>query len=133
MPTGGLDISDLQITLTRKVGTVTGNVVTVDDKPTRDATVVLFAEDAALGERRRATFAVPRPTIDGTFSITGLPADTYLAVVREFVADGEWESKEFLEAARQDGSGSRCRAAAVNKSDAETAIAAVKLRQGPAP
>ena len=103
VPTGGLDISDLQITLTRKVGTVTGSVVTVDDKPTRDATVVLFAEDAALWGAPSRYVRSTRPTMDGAFSITGLPGGTYLAVVREFVADGEWETKEYLEAARQDG------------------------------
>ncbi len=103
VPTGGLDISDLQIVLTRKVGTVTGSVVSVDGKPTRDATVVLFAEDASLWHAPSRYVRSTRPTADGTFSITGLPGGTYLAVVREFIADGEWESKEFLDAARQDG------------------------------
>jgi hypothetical protein len=103
VPTGGLEISELQIVLTRKVSTVTGDIVTVDGKPTRDATIVLFAEDASLWGAPSRFVRSTRPTADGTFSITGLPGGTYLAVAREFVTDGEWETKDFLEAARQDG------------------------------
>jgi hypothetical protein len=103
VPLGGLELTDLQIVLTNRIGTITGGVTTADGKPTRDATVVIFAEDSALWGPASRFVRSTRPTADGTFSITGLPGGTYLAVVREFVTDGEWESKEFLEAARADG------------------------------
>jgi protocatechuate 3,4-dioxygenase beta subunit len=98
----GREFADLQFVLTTKVGTVNGSVVGADGKPTRDATVVLFAEDASLWTVASRFVRSSRPTADGRFSISGLPGGSYLAIAREFVADGEWESREFLEAARQD-------------------------------
>jgi 5-hydroxyisourate hydrolase-like protein (transthyretin family) len=102
VPTGGLEIGDMQFVLTQRAGTVTGSVVTADGKPTADATVVLFAEDASQWTVASRFVRSTRPTADGAFKITGLPGATYLAIAREYVMDGEWEAKEFLEAARQD-------------------------------
>lgn len=101
VPATGAEIADMQFVITRSVGSVTGSVTSADGKPTPDATVVLFAEDPALWTVASRFVRSTRPGADGRFAITGLPAGTYLAVVREFVADGEWESREFLDAARE--------------------------------
>ena len=101
-PATGGALTDLQFVLTTKVGSVNGSVVNADGKPTRDATVVLFADDPSLWTLASRFVRSTRPTADGRFSMTGLPGGSYLAIAREFIADGEWESKEFLEAARQD-------------------------------
>jgi hypothetical protein len=102
VPAGGIEINDLQIVLTQAVGKVSGTVVTADGKPTSNATVVLFSEDASQWTIASRFVRSTRPTADGTFAISGLPGATYLAVAREYVMDGEWETKEFLAAARED-------------------------------
>ena len=102
VPADGREISDMQFVLTQRVGTINGSVVTSDGKPTGNATVVVFAEDASQWTIASRFVRSTRPTADGTFKVAGLPGATYLAVAREFVMDGEWETKEFLEAARQD-------------------------------
>lgn len=45
---------------------------------------------------------VTRPAADGQFVISGLPAGTYRAIARDYVEDGQWEDRTFLEAARAD-------------------------------
>jgi hypothetical protein len=120
VPAGGVEISDLQLVLTQTVGRVSGTVATADGKPTANAIVVLFAEDASQWTVASRFVRSTRPTADGTFTISGLPGGTYLAVAREYVMDGEWESREFLAAARDD-------AVRVTLSRGETAKVSLKL------
>jgi hypothetical protein len=121
VPAGGIEISDLQLVLTQSVGKVSGTVVTADGKPTANASVVLFAEDPSQWTVSSRFVRSTRPTADGTFTMTGLPAATYLAVAREYVMDGEWETKEFLAAARAD-------AVRVPLARGETQTVALKVR-----
>jgi hypothetical protein len=102
VPTGGREITGLQIVITQRVGTVSGTVVMTDGKPTADATVVVFPDDETKWMFGSRFVRSARPTSAGTFSITGLPAGNYFAVAREAVIDGQWESREFLESVRQD-------------------------------
>jgi hypothetical protein len=102
VPTGGREISDLQIVITSKVGRISGSVAAADGSPSPDATVILFPEDASLWMGGSRYVRSTRPTAEGTFTITSLPAGTYLAVARDLVIDGQWENKEFLESSRAD-------------------------------
>lgn len=68
--------------------------------PVNDATVLLFASDAAnWSEDSRAERAV-RPDQDGQSQIKGLPAGEYLAVALDYVEDGLWNDPEYLESVR---------------------------------
>jgi hypothetical protein len=102
VPTGGREITDLQIVITKKVGNLSGSVAAADGSPAPDATVVVFSEDPALWIGGSRFVKSARLTAEGTFTITGLPAGTYLAVARDFLIDGQWENKEFLESSRAD-------------------------------
>lgn len=98
----GADVSDLTFVLTQQVGTIGGSVTTADGKPSSDAIVVVFSENASHWNVASRHVRSTRPTADGSFSISSLPAGSYLAVARRFLIDGEWETREFLDAARQD-------------------------------
>jgi hypothetical protein len=102
VPTGGMEISDLQIVITQKSGSVSGSVIGGDDEPTRNATIVVFSDDPAHWMTGSRFVRSTRPTAEGTFTISGLPAGSYLAVARDAVMEGEWESAEFLTRAAED-------------------------------
>lgn len=100
VPTGGRQIAGLKIVLTQKIGRVSGNVVDETNRPTSNATIVVFADDEALWLSGSRFVRTMRPDRDGRFSITGVPPGTYRAIAREYVEDGQWEDRAFLEAAR---------------------------------
>jgi hypothetical protein len=104
VPLGGKDVSGLQLVITEKVGKIGGTVVTTDrGAPASDATVVVFSEDEDQWIFGSRFVRSARPASDGTYTIIGLPAGSYLVVARQMLMDGEWESREFLAAARPDG------------------------------
>ena len=103
VPTGGKDISGLQIVITEKVGKIGGTVVTADrGAPAADATVVVFSENEDRWNFGSRFVRSARPANDGTYAVAGLPAGAYLVVARQTIADGEWESPEFLATAKPD-------------------------------
>lgn len=102
VPTGGREIAGLQFVITKQIARIDGSVTTVQGKPTNEATVVIFSEDASHWMPGSRFIRMTRPSGNGQFSIRGLPAGIYLAIAREFIEDGEWENKEFLESARAD-------------------------------
>jgi hypothetical protein len=100
VPVGGRELATLQIVLTGDIGVVNGTVRTFAGKPTSDATVVVFPEDAALWTPASRYIKAARPNQAGEFSIRGLPAGDYFVIARDFIEEGQWEDKEFLESAR---------------------------------
>jgi hypothetical protein len=102
VPTGGRDLATLQIVVTSEIGIIDGTVTTTAGRRTSDATVVAFSEDAAFWTPASRFIRVTRPGNDGKFAIRGLPAGDYLVVAREFVEEGQWEDREFLESVRFD-------------------------------
>jgi hypothetical protein len=102
VPTDGAEISGLQIVLTQKIGTITGELTDGNGKPITDGSIVIFSEDDKHWFPGSRFLRTTRPTAAGTFSITNLPAGNYFAVAREVLSEGEWESREFLAAASKD-------------------------------
>ena len=94
-------IADLEVVLTNRAATLTGTVS--DDRGGRvlDYTVVVFAIDARRWYPQSRFVKFARPTPDGTFQVTNLPAgDYYVAAVDWMQGDdlsGEWQDPEFLE------------------------------------
>jgi hypothetical protein len=93
---GAADVAGVQVVLTRKGGTVTGDVIDRAGTPAPDTTVIVFPDDPSLwGLASRYVKAV-RPDKSGRFAISGLPAAAYRVAALDFVIEGQWEDQEFL-------------------------------------
>jgi hypothetical protein len=102
VPARGQELSGLQIVVTQKIGRVSGAVSDSRGTPTSAATVVIFSDEPDLWIPGSRFIRTTRPGADGRFSVAGLPAGTYRAIAREFVEEGQWEDRKFLEEARAD-------------------------------
>ena len=103
VPMRGETLGGLQIVVTQKIGRVSGTVADAKGVPTAAATVVIFSDEPELWIPGSRFIRTTRPGADGRFSIAGLPAGTYRAIARDFVEEGQWEDRKFLEEARADG------------------------------
>jgi hypothetical protein len=86
----------LQITITNKAATLSGKVVGAGDRPSADATVLVFAADPSRWTTASRFIKVSRPRSDGQFTVSGLIPGRYLAVARASMAEGQWEDPLFL-------------------------------------
>lgn len=98
--TAGEAAADVQVVLTRRVTTVTGDVVDSSRQPSYDYTVVAFVRDRALWTFRSRHVAAARPDQHGSFTIRGLPAGDYLIAAIDHVEQGESHDVEFLDGIR---------------------------------
>lgn len=96
VPTGQQQVSGLRIVITKDVSRIAGNVLTAKDTPTADAFVVVFPEDDRQWMFGSRFVRMARPTAEGRYAISGLPAGDYLVFAAQELMDGEWESREFL-------------------------------------
>ena len=100
VPTTGKEYGPLKIEVTQSLGSASGSVVDGRGSPTADAAIVIFTADDALWVPSSRLVRVARPDASGAFSVTGLPAGSYLAVARDFVEDGAENDRAFLESLR---------------------------------
>jgi carboxypeptidase family protein len=103
VPTGAKEISGLKVVVTQKIGRVSGMVADSSGRPTSSATIVVFSEDVDHWTPGSRFTRTTRPGADGRFSIRDLPAGTYRAVARDYIEEGQWEDRKFLEELRDDG------------------------------
>ena len=102
VPKDGKELSGLQIVVTQKIGKVSGTVADSRGTATSAATVVIFSDEPEWWIPGSRFIRTARPGADGRFSIAGLPAGTYRAIARDFVEEGQWEDRKFLEEVRAD-------------------------------
>jgi hypothetical protein len=91
------DIKDAELTLTDRRTELTGRLQTAAGQPATEYFVVVFSANRTHwfpGARR--TRAV-RPSSDGTFSVTDLPAGAYLLAALTDAATNEWQRPGFLD------------------------------------
>ena len=93
------DVDGVEVILTSKVSRISGTVS--DDRgPVSDYAVVLFASDPTKWIDRSRFVTLARPTQQGSFLVTGLPPEEYLAIALPSVSQMEYMDPEFLQQLR---------------------------------
>jgi hypothetical protein len=101
---GTEQFTNARIVLTDRLTEVNG-AVTQSNKGVKDASVLVFAEDANLWTFPTRYVRMIRSDADGRFTLRGLPPGaTYLAAAVDYLEDGEWQDPEFLERLRESAS-----------------------------
>ena len=86
----GQTVSGMQIVLTKKVTSLSGQVTDSRGNPVLDATIVVFPADEKLWTFQSRFIKAVRPDQDGKFQVTGLPGpERYLAVALQGLEDGQ--------------------------------------------
>ena len=105
MPTefpAGQTVNGMQIVLSKKVTSLTGQVTDSRGNPVLDATIVVFPSDEKLWTYQSRFIKAARPDQDGKFQVTGLPGpERYLAVALQGLEDGQAGDPEFLAAIKE--------------------------------
>jgi hypothetical protein len=100
----GQTVSGVQIVLTRKITTLSGQVSDSKGNPILDATVIVFPTDEKLWTYQSRFIKASRPDQDGKYRVTALPGGTsYLAVALQGLEDGQAGDPEFLASIRDLG------------------------------
>ncbi len=115
------DVNDIQILVTDRVPEISGKVTNAKGEPTRDYTVMVFAEESVKWAYPSRHVRSGRADQDGLFKIRGLPGDVqYLAVAVDYLEEGEGGDPQFLEQMRD-------RATSFKLSDGEVKSLDLKL------
>ena len=96
-------LSGVQVIVTKRVTSVTGQLVDEKGAPLSDGTVIVFAADSGRWVEDSRFVRSARPDQQGQWRIRGLPPGDYLAVAVESVEDGQWNESEYLESIRRYG------------------------------
>ena len=98
----GQTISGMQIVLTKKVTSLTGQITDAKGNPVLDATVVVFPDNEKLWTFQSRFIKAARPDQDGKYVVTGLPGpESYLVVALQGLEDGQAGDPEFLAAIKE--------------------------------
>ena len=116
----GQTVSGVQVILTKKVSTLSGQVTDSKGNPVLDATVVVFPSDDKLWTYQSRFIKAARPDQEGRYRVTALPAESYLVVALQGLEDGQAGDPEFLASVKE-------LASKLTISEGETKAADVKL------
>ena len=96
----GEELSGVDVLITSRVTTVSGQLLDPKNQPLRDATVLVFPADADKWFETSRTTRAARPDQQGQWQVKGLPVGDYLAIALDYVEDGAWNDPEYLESLR---------------------------------
>jgi hypothetical protein len=116
----GEDIAGIDVMITNRVTSIAGQLMDDRNRPLRDATVLLFPDDADKWFETSRTIRAARPDQQGRWEVKGLPSGEYLAIALDYVEDGAWNDPEYLESLRRG-------ALKVALADGESETVALKL------
>jgi hypothetical protein len=97
----GEELSGVEVIVTNRVTTVTGQLADDKGAPVVDGAVLLFADDASKWSEDSRWVRAVRPDQQGRYEIKGLPPGEYLAVALNYIEDGIWNDPEYLESIRR--------------------------------
>jgi protocatechuate 3,4-dioxygenase beta subunit len=97
---GAEELRDVQIVLTDRVTSVSGQLTDQSGKPLYDATVLVFAAGSDKWFESSRSVKAARPDQQGQWRIKGLAPGDYLGVALEYIEDGSWNDPEYLESLR---------------------------------
>jgi hypothetical protein len=89
-------VNGMQIVLTKKISTLSGQVTDARGNPVLDATVVVFPSNEKLWTFQSRFIKAARPDQDGRYRVTALPAESYLVIALQGLEDGQAGDPEFL-------------------------------------
>ena len=98
----GETVGNVEIVVTNKTSTVSGQLLDDRGAAILDGTVIVFSTDASKWTEDSRYVRAVRPDQEGKFQIRGLPPGQYLAIAIEYVEEGMWNDPEYLEPARRD-------------------------------
>jgi hypothetical protein len=98
----GEELAGVQVILTDRVTSVSGQLADDKGAPLLDGTVLVFASDAEKWSEDSRFVRAARPDQEGKYEIRGLPPGEYLAVAIDYVQEGLWNDPEYLESIRRD-------------------------------
>ncbi len=97
----GEELSGVQVVLSNRVTSVTGDLLDEKGAPLPDGTVIVFAADSSKWFDGSRFVQATRPDQKGRYQIKGLPAGDYLAIAVDFVEQGVWNDPEYLASIRE--------------------------------
>jgi hypothetical protein len=98
----GEELSGIDVLLTSRVTKIDGQLLDEKNQPLRDATVLVFPNDADKWFENAKIIRAARLDQQGRWQVKGLPAGEYLAIALDYVEDGAWNDPEYLESLRRD-------------------------------
>jgi hypothetical protein len=96
-------LTDVQVIVSNRVTTISGQLVDDKGAPLQDGTVIVFADEPAKWWDDSRWVRAVRPDQQGRYQIQGLPPGDYLAVAVDYVEDGIWNDADYLESIRRHG------------------------------
>ena len=99
----GEELTDVQVIVSKRVTTVSGQLLDDKGAPLVDGTVIVFADEASKWADESRWVRAVRPDQQGRYQIQGLPPGDYLAVAVDYVEEGFWNDPEYLESIRRLG------------------------------
>lgn len=92
--------NDVEVRLSKRSGTIAGDIVDDQNAPVTSGTVVVFATDSQKWFESTRFVRAARPNQQGQWRVTGVPDGEYFAAAVDYVENGEWNDPEFLESLR---------------------------------
>jgi hypothetical protein len=90
------NVTGLTISMTPRQSSIDGVVLDAAGQPTADCTLVVFAADPQFWSPKSRHIQAVRPSTDGRFDMTGLPAGEYRLAAVTDVEPEQWTDPAFL-------------------------------------
>jgi hypothetical protein len=92
--------SGVQIVLSNRLATVSGQLADASGAPPVNGTVIVFADDGERWFQGTRFIRAVRADAKGRYEITGMPPAVYLAIAVDYVTQVMWSDPDYLESLR---------------------------------